>query len=47
MTNIIEQRNFFKEIYGRNAPDNKTIKWLTNQYDKAQDLLVNSEEDRI
>ena len=44
MTNIIEQRKFFKEIYGRNAPDNKTIKWLTNQYDKAQDLLVNSEK---
>ena len=44
MYNIIEQRKFFKVIYGRNAAANKTIKWLANQYDKAQNLLVNVEK---
>ena len=41
MTTLREQKQFYKEIYGRNPPQGKGEDWLVREYNKAQDLLHN------
>ena len=41
MTTLREQRQFYRDIYGRNPPYGKSEDWLVREYNKAQDLLHN------
>ena len=41
MTTLREQRQLYRERYGRNLPYGKSEDWLVREYNKAQDLLHN------